>query len=85
MNEDEQTFTDLVGNTVKVGDTVAYGVRDGNTGKTKAGAVVSIQPEPGYQPKVGVRVFAASPWGSQISGRVSYPNPEKMVKVADRG
>ncbi len=85
MNEDEHTFTDLVGNTVKVSDTVAYGVRDGNTGETKVGAVVSIQPVPGYQPKVGVRVFVASPWGSRISGRVSYPNPEKMVKVADRG
>ena len=81
------TFKDMLGQEVRVGDTVAYSVRVGNTAETKVATVLELKwrekMDGGYW-EWKVKAFAMSGIGlpRTIDSKPSSPSRDRMVRVA---
>lgn len=80
-------FVDMLGQEIRVGDTVAYSVRVGNVAETKVGTVIMAKwhekMDGGYW-EWKVKAFAMSGIGlpRMIDGKPSSPSRDRMVRVA---
>jgi hypothetical protein len=80
-------FTDMLGQEIRLGDTVAYSVRVGNVAGTKVATVVELnwreKMDGGYwEWKVKATHMSSIGLPRTIDGKPSTPSRDRMVRVA---